>query len=77
MLSEMLMNLIKCIQTDLDNDLKMRPAYVTTNSLLLSCGDSCTGSCSDTCGGSCEGDCEGGCSYGCVSEGEGFCDFTR
>lgn len=78
MLSEKLIYLLNAIQASLNFDnLKLHPAYAVSNDLLVGCFDLCEGSCEDNCTGSCDGRCIGGCSDGCVSEGEGFCDWTR
>lgn len=76
MLNEMLMGLIEQIQAELGPVQSMRPAYAAADGLLAGCWD-CDGSCEDSCTGSCDGSCSGGCSDGCVSEGEGYCDWTR
>lgn len=77
MLNETLMELMERIQTGLRPSPKMRPACAAANGLLVGCFDYCEGSCEDNCTGSCDGRCIGGCSDGCVSEGEGYCDWTR
>lgn len=77
MLNETLMDLINQIQMGLCHNPKMRPAHAAANGLLIDCCSYCEGSCEGDCDGSCDGRCSGGCSDGCVSEGEGFCDWTR